>query len=68
MDLKFFFGGIGFLLIGYLMYRFLFKNEKPSSKETKWEGMTGVNYVRSLGAVIIFCIIAIGFILKSLLP
>lgn len=66
MDFKFFFAGLMFLFIAYFMYHFLLKNEKPSSKKTNWEGMTGVNYVRLWGSVIIFCIIGIGFMLKSL--
>ena len=66
MDLKLFFAGVAFLLIGYLVYRFLLKKEKPSSKETNWVGMTGVNYVGLWGSVIINYITGVAFILKSL--
>ena len=66
MDIKLFFGGLACLLAGYLIYRYLLKNEKPSSKETNWEGMTRTNYVGLWGSVIICFTLGILFILESL--
>lgn len=66
MDWEYLFAGIGFLLGGYLMYYYLLKNEKPSSKETNWEGMTGANYI-GLWSVVIMCYLgAFVLILRSL--
>lgn len=66
MDIQLFFWGVAFLLVGYLMYYYLLKNEKPCSKETNGDGMTGANYVSSWTAVIIFYLCGIVFILRSL--
>ncbi len=66
MDVQLFFGGVVFLLGGYLLYYYLLKGEKPSSKETNWEGMTGANYIGLWGAVIMCYLCGIVFILKSL--
>lgn len=66
MDIQLFFGGLAFLLGGYLMYYYLLKGEKPSSKETNWEGMTGANYI-GLWSVVIMCYLsAFVLILRSL--
>ena len=66
MDIKLFFFGVAFLIVGYLIYRYLVKNKKPSSKETNWEGMTSANYVGLWGSVILCLTCGILFILKSL--
>ena len=66
MDIKLFLLGLAFLLAGYLIYRYLLRNEKPSSEETNWEGMTRTNYVGLWGSVILCFTGGILFILKSL--
>ena len=66
MDFKLFLSGVAFLLSGYMIYRFLVKNKKPSSKETNWEGMTIANYVGLWGSIILCFICGILFILDSL--
>lgn len=65
MDLKQFFTGVGFLMAGYLMYRIV-KNEKPSSEETNWNGPTLSTYIGCWFSVVMFVMVGIGFILKSL--
>lgn len=66
MNIKLFFLGIAFLLVGYIIYHYLIKNEKPSSEETNWEGMTSSNYVGLWGSIILCFMCGIVFILKSL--
>ena len=66
MDLRLFFSGLAFLFSGYMIYRYLVKNKKPSSKETHWEGMTIANYVGLWGSIILCFTCGILFILKSL--
>jgi len=66
MDFLLFFGGIACTILGYLMYRFLLKNQKPSSEETNWEGMTQRTYFGLWGCVIMSYMLGIGFILQSL--
>ena len=52
MDYHKFFEGIGWLVGAYLYYRFMLKDEKPSSKETNWRGMTQTNYIGAWWCVI----------------
>jgi len=67
MDLKNFFLGIGFMMTGYLIYRFLLKNERPSSEDSNGKGMTLPNYIGLWGCVIIGWIGGMILILKSIL-
>ena len=66
MDLELFFGGLAFVLMGYLIYRFLLKNEKSASQETGGMGMTLSTYVGVWGSVLLAYLVGIIFILKSL--
>ena len=66
MDWKLFLVGVSFLLIGFLLYRYLLKDERPSSKETNWEGMTKPNYIRLWSSVVLSFIVGIAFIFESL--
>ncbi|WP_342328014.1 hypothetical protein [Pedobacter sp. FW305-3-2-15-E-R2A2] len=65
MDFKPFFAGVGFLVAAYLIYNNI-KNEKPSSEGTNWEGPTLSTYIGVWGSVILFTMVGVGFILKSL--
>ncbi|ALL05972.1 hypothetical protein AQ505_10985 [Pedobacter sp. PACM 27299] len=65
MDLKLFFIGVGFLMVGYLMYRSI-KNERPSSEENNWNGLTLSNYIGYWGSLVMLIIVGIAFVLKSL--
>jgi phage shock protein PspC (stress-responsive transcriptional regulator) len=66
MDYQLFFGGLAFLFVGYVIYRFLLKNEKPASQETGGIGMTLSTYVGVWGSVLLAYLVGIIFILKSL--
>jgi hypothetical protein len=66
MNIKLFFLGIAFLTIGYLIYRYLVKNQKISSHDPNGEGMTMSNYFGLWGSIIMCFLCGIVFILKSL--
>ena len=66
MNFKLFLVGVGFLLTGFFVYRYLLKDERPSSKEPNWEGMTKPNYIRLWSSVVLCFIVGIGFIFESL--
>lgn len=66
MDVERFFIGWGFLLAGYLVYRYFIKGQPPASAETHWKGPTPANYISLWGAVIMCLMCGIAFVLKSL--
>ena len=66
MNIKLFFLGVAFVIVGYMIYRYHVKNEKISSNDPNGEGMTMSNYVGLWGSVIICFMCGIIFILKSL--
>jgi len=66
MDIKFFSLGLVSLLISYLIYFYLIKDEQQSSQESNWEGVTGKNYVGLWGSVILCIICGVALIFKSL--
>lgn len=66
MDIKRFFIGLAFLVVGYLVYRYLIKDQPPASAENNWIGPTPANYVSLWGGVIMCLMCGIVFILRSL--
>lgn len=64
MNWKYFFIGVGFLLVAYLIYRGI--KGGPASEHTNWNGPILPLYVHGWGTMIICIIIGIAFILKSL--
>jgi hypothetical protein len=66
MNWNLFLCGIIFLLVAYLMYRWI-KGEKPSSAKNGWNGPTGAAYVKYWGAIILCIMGGLAFIIKALL-
>lgn len=66
MKYELFFGGLGFLIAGYLTYRFLLKGVKHSLETEDGSGPTLSNYIGLWASVIMCYMVGIGFILKSL--
>ncbi|MDN3586496.1 DUF1206 domain-containing protein [Pedobacter aquatilis] len=64
MDWNYFFMGVVFLVVGYLIFRGIEKG--PSSEKNNWEGPTQTLYVQGWGTIIVCLLCGIGFILKSL--
>jgi len=66
MDSKRFFDGVGFITVAYLLYRFILKGKKPSSKETNHVGLTPSTYNGTWVLVIGLFILGVIAILISL--
>lgn len=66
MDFKRFFIGLGFLLMGYLVYRYFIKGQPPASAKTDWLGPTTANYIGLWGAFIMCLMCGITFVFKAL--
>jgi hypothetical protein len=65
MDFKLFCIGLGFMIIGFLMYLYI-RGKRPGSEEDNWEGSTGAVYVQFWGGLILCLFLGVIFILKSL--
>ena len=66
MDFELFFSGCAFLIVGYIIYRFLLRGVKHSLEDENGDGPTLSNYVGLWGSVILCIMGGIAFIIKSL--
>jgi hypothetical protein len=65
MGSKEFIQGIICWLVAFSLYYFFLKGEKPSSKETNWQGITGSSYIGLWGCVIALIIMGVISILQT---
>ena len=65
MDLKRFFWGIAFFILGLLMLLYIIR-KKPASEKTNWQGQWITQYIHFWITAIMGIIIGLVFILESL--
>ena len=65
MNWKLFFIGVGFIIVGYLMYRGI-KGEKPASEKNNYKGLFPSNYISYWIWLVMSVVVGVVFIIESL--